>query len=88
MKISLLYAYILDNFNSDFNFDFNSNSKCFPYINLNIKGCLIIMYIICIINCADYHLPDHHVNIIQLSNSTHMYIQLCPQKIYEDFTSL
>ena len=27
-EISLLYAYILDNFNSDFNFDFNSNSKC------------------------------------------------------------
>ena len=27
-EISLPYAYILDNFNSDFNFDFNSNSKC------------------------------------------------------------
>ena len=27
-EISLLYAYILDNFKSDFNFDFNSNSKC------------------------------------------------------------
>ena len=29
---------------------------------------------ICMINSADYHLPDHHVNIIQLSNSTHMYL--------------
>ena len=27
-EISLPYAYILDNFNSDFNFDFNSNSEC------------------------------------------------------------
>ena len=42
----------------------------FPYINLNIKVCLIIMQItICMINCADHHLPDHDAKIIQLSNS-------------------
>ena len=28
IEISLPYLYILDNFKSDFNFDFNSNSKC------------------------------------------------------------
>ena len=26
------------------------------------------------INCADYHLPGHHAKMIQLSNSTHMYL--------------
>ena len=44
---------------------------------LNVPICkfkyqnMIIMQInsICMINCADYHLSDHHANIIQLSNS-------------------
>ena len=36
----------------------------FPSVNLNIKVCLIIMQItICLINCADHHLPDHYANI-------------------------
>ena len=44
---------------------------------LNVPICkfkyqnMIIMQInnICMINYADYHLSDHHANIIQLSNS-------------------
>ena len=37
---------------------------------LNVPICLIIMQItICMINHADYHLPDHDANIVQLSNS-------------------
>ena len=37
-------------------------------IIMQITICLMIMQItICMINCADYHLSDHHANIIQLS---------------------
>ena len=39
------------------------------------------------INCADYHLPDHHVNIIQLSkvtlmHNTFVYMYLHSYKIH------
>ena len=36
-------------------------------INLNIKMIIVQINSICMINCADYHLSDHHANIIQLS---------------------
>ena len=49
---------------------------------------LTIMQItICMINCADYHLPDHHANIIQtavkviLMYNTVVYMYLHSYKI-------
>ena len=33
-------------------------------VNFNIKVCLLIMQMtICMINCADHHLPDHYANM-------------------------
>ena len=46
--------YILDNFK----FNFNSNSKCSHIYKFKYQNMM---------NCADYHLTDHHAKIIQLS---------------------
>ena len=57
----ITYAYILDNFNSDFNF------QMFPYINFNIK--VVSDHSTdhhLFDHCADHHMSDHYVNIIQL----------------------
>ena len=42
-------------------------SICLLIMQITIS--LIIMQItICMINCLDYHLSNHHANIIQLAN--------------------
>ena len=48
----------------------------FPYVKLNIKVWSLMQISICMINWADYYLPDHDENIIQLSKLSSHIIQL------------
>ena len=60
-ECDIMYAYILDNFNSNFNF------QMFPYINFNIK--VVSDHYTdhhLFDHCADHHMSDHYANIKQL----------------------
>ena len=48
------------------------NSTLILTLNVPIYG-FKYQSMICMINRADYHLPGHHVNIIQLSNYNNSY---------------
>ena len=55
--------YILD----DFNFDFNSNSKCSHIYKFKYQSMFDHYADDCLFDhCADHHMSDHYANIIQL----------------------
>ena len=66
-KCDITYAYVLDNFNSDFNF------QMFPYINFNIK--------VVSDHYADHHMGTAIKVLRSLMHSTVVYIYLHSYKI-------